>query len=439
MYLSDNAEWVRLQIGSKQRERMAETEFILTGYVTGEDTLYPGVKQLQAGEMLIAHVDGSEVIVRKNRYYRYLHSEERQVDKENLADALDRVLVNCMQRLIRYANGRMIVVPLSSGYDSRLIATALKRLGYDHIFAFSYGRPGNKESEISKWVAECLDIPWHFVPYSSKVWREWFYSEERKAYYFLAHNLVSLPIFTNLPAVKTLKHEGVIGPDSVFVPGHLVILSQEAIFQKTFFSNSQIGENLYLGAVIKKHYSLWPFDDVDDAVRDELKCRILQTTEAIDLLSPAGAADAIEKWDWQERQAKFIINSVRAYEFWGYNWWLPLWDAEMMDFWARVPLELRRGEKFYIEYVAQTYARVAGLDNNTAVQSSHRTKTYKLKQIIKRTPLLPLARAIYEPIKIRREYNNHPMAWYGIMGDKVDFKIKNINSFLVKELLDNSQ
>lgn len=439
LFLSDDAEWVRLQVGGEQRGRLAETEFLLTGYVTGEDTLYPEAKQLQAGEALTAYADGSKVIVEKNRYYRYLHNIGKQIDKDTRAAALDQVVINCIQRLIRWADGRGIVIPLSGGYDSRLIATTLKRLGYDRIVAFSYGRPGNKEAEISKWVAKCLDIPWHFVPYSNEAWWKWFHSEERVAYYRIAHNLASLPHIQDWPAVKMLKARGVIGPDAVFVPGHTGDFLTGGHIPESFFRNAQIGEKLFLDAVIKKHYSLWPFDKLDNAIKEELKDRIMQTAETKDLLSPAGAADAIEKWDWQERQAKFIINSVRVYEFWEYDWWLPLWDADMMDFWTGVPLELRKEQKLYIEYVTQIYARVAGLDNHTEIQSANRTATNRLKQIIKQTSLLPLAKAVYYPIKKRWEYNNHPLAWYGIMERKIFdahlYDFANINSFLVRDVL----
>src|SRR5699024_2673074 len=51
-FISDNAEWVREHLGDKDKDELAKTEFKLAGYVTGPDTLYPNVKQLQAGEML---------------------------------------------------------------------------------------------------------------------------------------------------------------------------------------------------------------------------------------------------------------------------------------------------------------------------------------------------------------------------------------------------
>jgi hypothetical protein len=67
---------------------------------------------------------------------------------------------------------------------------------------------------------------------------------------------------------------------------------------------------------------------------------------------PAGAAfeDRVaccEMWNAEQRQSKYIINSVRTYEFVGARW-RTLWDYEFMDFFLRVPLELRYGQKLYL-------------------------------------------------------------------------------------------
>ena len=67
--------------------------------------------------------------------------------------------------------------------------------------------------------------------------------------------------------------------------------------------------------------------------------RITAYAEYDEISNPAELADAFEAWEWQERQAKFIVNSVRVYDFWGHDWWMPLWDAGFMRFWQGVPLE----------------------------------------------------------------------------------------------------
>jgi len=439
LFLSDNAEWVRQQIGDQQRDSLAETEFLLTGYVTGEDTLYPNVKQLRAGELLAARVNADRVTVEKIRYYRYTHTVESEVDKDALEASLDHVVINCVHRLIRWADGRSIVIPLSGGYDSRLIATMLRRLGYDHIMAFSYGRPGNKEAEYSKWIAKSLDIPWYFIPYSNEAWLRWFHSQEREAYYRFAHNLTSLPHIQDWPAVQALKNQGLIEPNAVFVPGHSGDFLAGSHIPKRFFAKISIGKESFLEEVLRKHYSLWPFDNIDAAMKVNLQERIVRLAEVDDLMAPERAVDAFERWDWQERQAKFIVNSVRVYEFWGHNWWLPLWDAEMMEFWAGVPLELRKEQQLYIDYVTRIYSRMTGLASDVAAQSSNNTPVSTLRQAVKQTHMFPLAKAIYRIIKQGQEYYGDPLAIYGIVPrvtfDALYSQAESINSYLVKDIL----
>ena len=173
-YLSDDAEWVREQVGDRRMDAFARDEFLLAGYVTGADTLYPNVKQLQAGECLSVVIKNGRLSVITKRYYRFLHDEPVSYDEAKLRFKLKEVTVASINRLITFADGRQILVPLSGGYDSRLIATLLKKLGYENIITFTYGIPGNKEADYSRQVAESLGLKWLFVEYSADLWRkEW--------------------------------------------------------------------------------------------------------------------------------------------------------------------------------------------------------------------------------------------------------------------------
>ena len=83
-------------------------------------------------------------------YYKYVPSRSsKPTDKEVLKEELERVTINIIDKVIRSANGRMIVVPLSGGYDSRVIASGLAHRGYRNVRCFSYGKKHNHESIIS--------------------------------------------------------------------------------------------------------------------------------------------------------------------------------------------------------------------------------------------------------------------------------------------------
>jgi len=352
VFVSDDAEWVRQSVGDTEMEPLAREEFQLAGYVTGSDTLYPNVKQLQAGELLHI-VTGEEPKLATHRWYRFTHSEPEYWDEGELRDDLDKSTESSVRRLAEYAAGRQIVIPLSGGYDSRLITLLLKRIGYDNVLTFSYGVPGNKESEYSRQVAEALSLPWHFVEYNATKWREAWQTDERLAYQRWASGWASLPYVQDWLAVRELKANGIVAADAVFCPGHSGDFISGGYIPDEFVPGSSASAADMVRTVIERLLSLAPLRLVTSRPESEWSQRIIDRAKPVEIQTAEAAADALEKWDWQERQAKFIVNSVRVYEFYDFDWWLPLWDAEFMAFWHSVPLLLRQGRRWYTSYVAE--------------------------------------------------------------------------------------
>ena len=129
-YISDSAYWIKDELNLKEIDSTPEQEFLLTGYITGKDTLFKEIKQVQAGEYLTAKEENRKIVIKNNRYYRYLHKNFFTEPKEELFNKLDKVSKNIIKRLINSVNGRTIIIPLSGGYDSRYIVSMLKKLNY---------------------------------------------------------------------------------------------------------------------------------------------------------------------------------------------------------------------------------------------------------------------------------------------------------------------
>jgi len=370
-FISDDAEWMRQQIGPQDIDPIARSEYLLAGYVTGPDTLFTDLKQLQAGESLIVRKTETGAVVDTHRYYRFLHQEPAEINEPDLRAELDCVTVGVMQRLIEHAKGRQIVIPLSGGYDSRLIATMLKRLGYDNVLTFTYGVPGNKESEYSKRVADALSLRWHFVEYSPVLWREAWQTSERWEYQKWASGWSSLAHMQDWLAVKKLTEAEVIEGDAIFVPGHTGdFVAGGHIPSKAFehqsFELQEIDE-----AILRNHYALTPMKRLSMSPK-QWRTRIRDRTERAECRTPWEFADGFEKWEWQERQAKYIGNSVRVYEFFGYDWWMPLWDFEFAAFWQTVPLKFRKNRFWYIEYVKKLFAALSNQSHDQLANASDR-------------------------------------------------------------------
>lgn len=431
VFLSNDAEWIRNNVGDTEMDPLARQEFLQTGYVTGSDTLLPNVKQLQAGECLLITKNQDKPQLQTHRYYRFLHTEPKEsVDQDYLFSELNAVCEKSIRRLIDYADGRQIVVPLSSGLDSRLIVTLLRRLGYENVLTFSYGTPENHESRVSKAVAESLNYPWEFIKYSNSLWRTWWLSQEMRSYEKYASQWTSLPVIQDWPAVMQLKQEDKLEKHAVFAPGHSADLpagSRSRLFPEIYDSNSMDTEQV-LAALIKMHYSLQPSSNEEV---QKLKERILAMFQ---IATHENKASAFEEWDVLERQAKFIINSIRAYEFWGYDWYLPFWDRDFMIFWQNVPVHLRRNKVLYDKYVNQTFRKQCGdlIQDSATSDKIGRVVPASLRAAIKGSFLAPFLKLIYRFPKVFVDYYTHPLAWYGIQDLVTHMKVRpnNINSML---------
>lgn len=433
-YVSDDPRWVRDRVGDYDLDRLAVSEFLLTGYVTGKDTLYPHVKQVQTGEVLVMRPVDSGLHVQGIRYYQNRHGNYLEKSAEELHVLLDGILVRAFERLIWLANGRTIVVPLSGGYDSRLIVLMLKRLGYRNVIAFSYGRQGNAESQVSKEVARALGIRWEFVPYTNEAWSRWYHTEEYRQYGQMADGLVSVPHIQDWPAVWELTKHQIVPKDSIIVPGHVTL---GGIHRFPVLSSREIkmSEDKFVRLIYNTDYQLQNPSQQTKEIRSGIYAKIKTAVGDRSSYSLERAADAYERWWWQERGTKLLLNSVRVYEYWGYEWWLPLRDSELVDFWSRVPLAHRFHKSLHKSYTRKLERRITGQNIREYKPLSLMPPISFGVRILPKTPFFRHVRRM----RMLREYDRHPLAWWGILSKNAHRALctgkGDINSFIALDTL----
>jgi asparagine synthase (glutamine-hydrolysing) len=438
-WLSDDARWVRDGLGAREGHEPASTEFLLSTFVTGRDTLVPGMHQLTSGDVLRLSDGPAGAVAEVRGYWRYADARDPAASREELEARFDAVLTRSFGRLVEMADGRPIVVPLSGGNDSRLLLTMLKRLKYPSLTAFTYGRPDNREAVVSKRVAELLGVPWHYVPYDNATWRRWFRSEERRAYYRMADGLSSLPLMLDCPAVGELRRLGIAPEGSVFAAGLTADVhagSRSKRYPELYRPGLPPREQV-VQALLRTGFSLWDWSRREDELYPVLAERVAASLGDYARFSDGG--QALEAWETAERQSKFTINSVRAYEFWGYDWWIPFWDAEFLDFWPDVPVELRSGRQFYRPFVERLFAEVSGVPQQAQpATANHGWLAPAAKRLVLNTPLYPLARSAFRLVRSYAEYDRHLIAWYGMVPREVFMRTAGWNSvfsFLTAERL----
>ena len=411
MLVSDSAHRIRDALGSGQIDPISAAEFRLTGYVTGAQTLDPAIRQIEAGCALIWRRDQAP---ESRRFHSFKHADFIDSSTSQLVDSLDQLHGRVFRRLLDSTDGRGLVVPLSGGYDSRLIGVMLRDLGARDVTCYTYGVPGNWEAKISRELATYLGFRWEFVEYSAQRWRQWSSLEPFGRYLREAGNLTSTPHVQDWPAVHQLKQEGRIAPDAVFVPGHSGDFLAGSHVPKHFVERDAVQRQDVLDAVHSGHYALWDWPpDPQRELRRTLDGKIECSAGTLGDGTCEQAADAFERWDLQERQAKFICNAVRVYDHFGHEWRLPLFDHELMDFWARIPVELRVGRRLYFEFVQQRQrlpVTRANLDQNAA----HRA-LIRLVEVLGLRSLGKRAERALQMLRWRHQYDSSHLAWYALI------------------------
>jgi|APSaa5957512535_1039671.scaffolds.fasta_scaffold11879_4 asparagine synthase (glutamine-hydrolysing) len=328
-------------------------EIAMSGYTIGNKTLYKGIYQLNAGECLI--VNGASFT--KKSYYNYLPIGNKLIDRKTLSSELLNITINVMKDVIDSCNNRQIVVPLSAGKDSRLIVSALRNLNYKNVKCFSYGKKNSSDMIIGKKLAERMNYEWMGVSSTDKKHKNIFNSSEFKQYKNNFETLSSAPFYQDFYAVSELKNSGWIDDDAIFINGNTGdFLSGGHITKKLLDGNIKDLYNEFL----EKHYNEWKFlrnFKNDSVVVDNLKSLF---SERVDRnICEIPIYSMYEFYEWIGRQSKHITLMQQCYNFFGHEWRMPLWDNRLMDFWEKVPVDLKYKQKLYKDvFIKENWANV---------------------------------------------------------------------------------
>lgn len=436
--ISNSARALKIECELCEIDDLSVLEFSMGGYVTARETIYKYLYQLQAGEFLIWHKDKNNL--KRIRYYTFYPTKLKEKNEDVLIEELDKITNEIFTRTVEEANGRPIWIPLSGGYDSRLIVCKLRELGYDKLQTYSYGLPGNHEAKAAKVVAEKLGLPWLFVPLIRKEMRQYFWSEERKKYSYFADGLCSIPVIQDISALTKMRNTGDLPEEAVLINGQSGDFITGGHITEELIQNQRSIHRL-LDAIVNKHMSLW--------LDRKTLYNISKIKDKISSLLPPlnenngdyeSIANLYEYWEWQERQSKYVVNEQRIYDYLCLSWQLPLWQKEYLDFWRNVPVERKLGQNLYLSYLRKYNYKNLFKEFSTTIWRwpGPFISLVVLAQIIK----LVFGNSRKERFYKYASYFGHYGSFYGIYGWKYFMsqigQARNPISFFVKTWIDEN-
>ena len=421
----------KLQLDVSDLDELKVEELRQSGYTVGSHTIYKSIAQLRGGEYAV--VTETDFSIRY--YYEHTHGNFMKVSKEKAFCQLDGISERMFRRLVDSVGGRQIVVPLSGGYDSRYIVVWLKKLGYENVCCFTYGRKDSFEVQISQQVAEKLGYEWHFVEYTDETWRSIF-AEEWRPFYEYSGQLCQLPHCQDIYAIKTLLEQGFIHKDAVVVPGYCGdVLGGSFLVEDEL--TVDISKRGLAECISASHFNFMKKNDLTEAMIEDIQNSISDNVVSLDSFN-----GALEKWLTTHRWAKFIVNALRGYDYFGLEWRMPLWDNELMEFWYRVPNEHRGRGTWYDEYLLTGVFKEYGIDIVKAGAAPQSRAVSHIKSLVKKSPLGNKARKLHTYIRRKmgkvQDFNQFSSICRfikddsGVTGTENIVEPNNVNAFLVQ-------
>jgi len=327
-------------------------EFLLSGYVSGRETLYNQVYKIQPGELVEFAPSGPSPTCVTHKYFQYFPSDQSTNTRDELEEELEQILENTFARLAAFLQDKQVILPLSGGYDSRLIAWMLKKYGIENVLCYTYGVATNPQRFIAEQVAKALGFEWRFIEYNAERWARCMSSSKMSDYWDYAFRGTSSPHLQDFPAVFELASEFGSGDHPVFLPGHVGDawacefavrrLDEEYPHPPSEYHSryQRILGSPVVSAVAYRHLNLWPVAPDMWAAEPWISVarRIDNEIHGYDSPRESDIWRFIE-WVLRSRTASWIVNSCRCFEYFGASYVLPLGTNEIIDFFRRLPME----------------------------------------------------------------------------------------------------
>jgi len=366
LLISDDVFMLMNYVRKRKIDTQALMEFLEFKNALGGKLVFMGIQLLQGGERLI-YMDGD---VRINTQFLYF-SEERLQDKELAEELFLELVKEVFRDYFKALSNKLIVIPLSSGYDSRFLVSVAYMTKAKNLLTITYGvgDKRNFELPVAKAVANKLGIPHIFIEYRLEDFQEieqnlmsilLRYSQLFRTFNML--ELIAVRKFSQIIRESPELGSSVKPEDIVFMPGdtgdflsggHITL---DMIFSYNISDLARAILNLH--SIFKEPYPR----QIIKLLEEYLLESVSTIRHVYGKDSKPTLVDLAEIFDWRERQYKFIASARLPYLDYGFGYAIPLWDKRLVKFFLSLDLKLKWKQKFYKRILRKHFFKPLGID-----------------------------------------------------------------------------
>ena len=302
---------------------------LMSGYTIGRYTIYEKVYTINAGEIV-------EFIKEKTESSYYSDIYRNKAVKKNYNQykyEYLKILNDIFLDLKKKIGSKNIYLALSAGDDSKLVLSMLKKLNFKNVTCFSYGLKNNWESLAAKTYAKKLGYNFKFIPIESNIMINFFKSRTFKKYFNKMDYFDSTPSLHEIYVIDQIRR--VIKKNSVILNGQPADAFNGSYLPKNFLYKPQ-NKNLFLEAVIKKHYSLW----INLVKYENIKLIKKYVINDLNKYFKMSKVDNYKKMlftSYQNRVCKYLHKNTQVYSYFNFETYTPYKDPRFLKFWSSVP------------------------------------------------------------------------------------------------------
>lgn len=338
--ISDDAKNLTPANSAFEIENLTKLYFLNFGVTPLHHTLNRDICQVQPGE--IVQLEEQKKIT--GSVLPFEESNELNTKKADYND-LYLQLNNVFERYYNYLKNKPVLLPLTKGYDSRLLACLLKEFGHQNVTCATWGRDKNTEQVTAEKVAKQLGYRHVFIPYTKELIQNFTSKNDFLRYVNYTGHISSMPFLQDYFAIWELKKRKLIHDSTVALPGH------PGDFLRGAHLDSKMQEDdipYIISKIIGALGFSYPLNKTEKKLlSDYLKIHFFTRK--------SNGWKSFEEWDYKERQCKFIGNSTLLFSFSEIEYLMPLFDMDLLHFFNKVPFEQKSGEKLYNSTLEKLY------------------------------------------------------------------------------------